>query len=110
VLRDGAKSGDGAFLHCLIWSISPFRKVSSFEIVPAPMLVAVRPDELRSGKFPRVSFNPVILRIQNIMRQSGRVLLYQHQGSSEYGFLAVSGPEYGYNPEYVAEYSSMIVH
>jgi len=29
---------------------------------------------------------------------------------SEYGFLAVSRPEYGYNPEYVAEYSSMIVH
>ena len=33
-----------------------------------------------------------------------------HQGLSEYGFLAVSGPEYGYIPEYVAEYSSMIVH
>jgi len=32
------------------------------------------------------------------------------QGLSEYGFLAESGPEYGYNPEYVAEYSSMIVH
>jgi len=33
-----------------------------------------------------------------------------YQGLSEYGFLAVSGPEYGYSPEYVAEYSSMIVH
>ena len=32
------------------------------------------------------------------------------QGLSEYGFLAVYRPEYGYNPEYVAEYSSMIVH
>jgi len=33
-----------------------------------------------------------------------------HQGLSEYGFLAVSKPEYGYIPEYVAEYLSMIVH
>jgi len=33
-----------------------------------------------------------------------------NQGLSEYGFLAVYGPEYGYIPEYVAEYSSMIVH
>jgi len=31
------------------------------------------------------------------------------QKLSEYGFLAVSGPEYRYIPEYVAEYSSMIV-
>jgi len=36
--------------------------------------------------------------------------VHLNQGLSEYGFLAVSGPEYGYNPEYVAEYSSMIVH
>jgi len=32
------------------------------------------------------------------------------QGLTEYGFLAISGPEYGYNPEYGAEYSSTIVH
>ena len=32
------------------------------------------------------------------------------QGLSEYGFLAISGPEYGYNAEYGAEYSSTIVH
>jgi len=46
VEHHGAKSRDRASPRCTVWSVKLFRGFDSYQVVPPPLLVTVRPDEL----------------------------------------------------------------